>query len=459
MIFKIFYLISFLLFTSVHLSCTNGPDTEFSAEWAFSNHNFSLYDESWNSSEHKIFSMDPSGSQYTVVRAEEGAPFGYSLLDFKPAVQGMLENDYMLWEVPVERLSTGSYVEFTAAFCGDEDAPKYFIMEYFDGGEWKSSENDLLSVPENPELKYSFILSGKLHKNYQRTSVYQTFRLEDSIEDDNLKIRCRVVTPYSCSGAMLDASSQKNKVVVMGLSFSKVSIKYFGNTPPKDTLDILCLGNSFTYYWNSPAMLKEIAWSQGHYFDITAHTKGGQTLSQHTKLELTRAAIEADEFDYVFLQDQSRNPGRYAKDPSAYDSVREGYLELCEMVRSNSPKCKLILEHTWAYSKDNYGGFGSYDAFCDHLYKGCEMLSGMNGADISPIGSAFREVSGNEEYEIDLITSDKYHQSHYGSYLKACVNYLFITKKPFDGEVAGCGINPKIAQTLRDVAEKVVFSK
>lgn len=67
--------------------------------------------------------------------------------------------------------------------------------------------------------------------------------------------------------------------------------------------------------------MKEIAWSQGHYFDVQASLKGGQTLGQHSDRVLTRHLAEAGGYDYVILQGQSQNPARYASDPVKHAHV------------------------------------------------------------------------------------------------------------------------------------------
>ena len=58
-----------------------------------------------------------------------------------------------------------------------------------------------------------------------------------------------------------------------------------------------------------------------------------------------------------------------------------------------------------------------------------------------------------------LLGPDNHHQSLEGAYLKACVNYLLITDKPFSGSPACCGVNPEVASFLRAVAQRVVLDK
>jgi hypothetical protein len=205
-------------------------------------------------------------------------------------------------------------------------------------------------------------------------------------------------------------------------------------------------------------MLKEIAWSQGHYFDIKASLKGGQTLGQHIGRILTRDAAGQGGYDIVFLQDQSQTPARYAADPETHSKVAEDYLTLSSLVLESSPDCRLVMEQTWAYPSGRFGGFGDFGTFTGLLREGAQKLAIQNGAEVSPIGDAF-EVAYNENKAIRLYDTDNKHQSHYGAYLKACVNYLLITGEPFKGTVAECGIEPEKAAYLQKVAEEVVLKR
>ena len=86
-------------------------------------------------------------------------------------------------------------------------------------------------------------------------------------------------------------------------------------------------------------------------------------------------------------------------------------------------------------------------------------MAAQNGANVSPIGNAYKIIWDEKRKEIRLFDSDSKHQSHYGSYLKACVNYLMITGEPFSDNVADCGLEPWKAATLRAVAERVVLKE
>lgn len=78
------------------------------------------------------------------------------------------------------------------------------------------------------------------------------------------------------------------------------------------------------------------------------------------------------------------------------------------------------------------------------------------GTWLSPIGVAFRTVREGTS-GINLYYTDNKHQSAYGAYLKACVNYLVLYGTAFGNAPADCGIEPSKAAYLRQVAEQVVL--
>ena len=92
------------------------------------------------------------------------------------------------------------------------------------------------------------------------------------------------------------------------------------------------------------------------------------------------------------------------------------------------------------------------------LREGCTTIAALKNAEISHIGDAFIAVD-TKELGNSLHASDDHHQSYYGSYLKACVNYLMITGEPFNEKVANCGIDPQKAEILRKAAEKTVLGE
>ena len=438
---------------------TTSSEEAFPGLWIFNERNTPLYAGDWVSGPNVIGAMNGSPAYIKAVRADGSEDFLYKESNGNSYVETLVKDDYLLFCVPSVNLEKGSSIEVEAALISSPASPKYFIIEYYEGGRWKPAETGLMRVPEAPELEYSFINSGIPDgEPHEYTSVYQTITLEKAIRNGDLRIRFRAVGDFTCDGSPQSAAAENGAIGFVHHGFNGAYIQNYGTAEMKDTTRILCIGNSFTYFSNTASMLKEIAWSQGHYFDLKASLKGGQTLGQHAGRVLTNKLARDGGYDFAFLQDQSQTPARYAADPERHANVPEDYLAVSDMVLKHSPECRLIMEQTWAYPSQRFGGFGDFATFTDLLDEGAHRMAALNGAEVSPIGNAF-EVVYNENKSIRLYDTDSKHQSHYGAYLKACVNYLMITGEPFEGKVADCTLESDKADYLRRVAEKVVLQK
>lgn len=219
---------------------------------------------------------------------------------------------------------------------------------------------------------------------------------------------------------------------------------------------VLCVGNSFTYVNGTDTMLREIASSQGLDIQVGKYLAGGYTFGRHLENKDSRAAVDFGGYDYAFLQDQSSNPARYSRDRDK--TVLEDLKTLKKNVLTSSPGCKVFLERTWSYSGFEAGGLGTKDNLERHLVKGVRKMARKSHVKVSPIGDAFTAAEAIRP-DVRLLGPDEHHQSVEGAYLKACVNYLIITRKPFHGKPADCGVDPDVAAFLRSVAEKTVLGK
>ena len=443
-------------------SCRQYSDScipDFPARWILSNDGNLLYESTWTGKEHYLGSMNGNPARITIVSAKEDqGKYDYRIRGKVAEVNHMTEGDYILFSVPVQNLEAGSNIEIDAVIMSSPDSPKYFIAEIKEGREWTSAETDLRSAPENPGIKYTFMCSGTGAENYQHNSIYQTFRLKKGIRKGTLEIRFRAIGNMSCSGRPLSDGGDNAWVGFAAYGFVGAYIQNLGTNAPKDTTNILCLGNSFTYFSNTPSMLKEIAWSQGHYFDVSAHMKGWQSLDQHADLLLSNDAIDAQAPDYAFLQDWSNGAAFYSFDPVTNADFYEGYKRLSDKIKGKYPDCQIVYEHTWPYYKWNMHDFGSLEKFNELLRNGANEIARYNDAIVTHIGDAFIAVDP-KEFDATLYNSDGHHQSHYGSYLKACVNYLTITGEAFNDKVPDCGISPQRAAYLRRIAEQTVLGK
>jgi hypothetical protein len=232
-------------------------------------------------------------------------------------------------------------------------------------------------------------------------------------------------------------------------------IRYKDAPAVVDRDKILFVGNSFTYFYGTAFMFKEIARSEGHQVDAVISVKGGQEFTEHLQRERTLEAISRGGFDYAILQDTSPNPAIYADKGSEF--ILQASRKINDLTYKYSPNCKIVYERTWACTHNNYRTYGSYERLEYLLEKGSQLIAEQLGdVVVSPIGHGFRVA---REQNINLITSDERHQNRAGAYMKACINYLFIYKSRFTDNVSDCGVESGLAKRIRAIAEQVVFDK
>ncbi len=427
------------------------------SKWVFTSTGTGKYTDFWTGPSHIIPATDGTSGTISAVRGETNAmvPFTYSVSSGKPYVGTLVKDDCLLFSMPVEGIESGTWFQFNAIIGSKTNAHKYFLLEYLDGGQWKSVEGNLRTASEDASLKYTFMNSGvQSGTDYQHASVFQMFKVDNALPEGTLEVRLRAVGTYTCSGVTESVSNTSADIFIPAFGFSGAYCSKIGTAAPKATRRVLALGNSFSYYNNPLWYLQEIAAREGNFVDLQGHVKGSQNLSQHAALSLSNEAVGLGGYDFAFLQDQSENPAIFALSGTA--SIRDAAVALADKVRAASPSCQVILENTWSFNgkAGSYGG--SLASFDGYLASGTKAMAQAASAWVSPIGQAFARC--RELYpSVNLYHTDNKHQSAYGAYLKACVNYLVLFGERFSSAPADCGINPQVAADLRGIAEEIVL--
>jgi len=427
-----------------------------SSLWLFTKERIPEVEASWCGAGHCVAATDYGNGTVTLTREDAQSQLKYYMKKKSPCVDGLRAGDAWEFSLPVKNLPAGSCVELDLSLVSEEASPRYYIFEYLDGGEWKTMPSDLR---REDGVDFSFKCFGYVTTpSYQYTTALQTVRLENAIDDGEVKIRARVAADIDCLGRRLDPAAEKCCTRIEWGDNVGAYMHVLGNATPRDTTNVLCIGNSFTYVQGASWMLKEMAWTQGHYLNLKAALKGGQTYGQHLELSTTDDAIRIGGYDVVFLQNQSQTHAWYAQDPKGKDQIRKDAVTLVSRVRGWSPDARVVLESTWSYPGVEFGGFGSLKNFDKLLEKGSKALCKATDAEMSPIGRAY--ALSRELYpDIPLYAADDKHQSVYGAYLKACVNYLLIFGEPFGEGVSDCNLEAGTAAKLRSVASKIIKTK
>ena len=368
------------------------------------------------------------------------------------AVSGLYTGDYLLFSIPSGKLEAGTSVDFMLTISSaNNSAPKYWICEIYDGGQWRCPDQSTLSTNDDG-VKYSFYT--KHFSSYQHTSFTQSFTLDKTLIDGMVRVRCRVVGERNGLDAKLSPTNS-GEIYLPSHEFHFCTATAYPGIARKDIKKVAILGNSFTHYFASAFLLKEIARSQGHQLDIRINAKGSQYLSNHMELELSRDITDRSGYDYIILQEQSTRYSDYANNPQ--ETTLSDCKALTARFRNGSPTSKIILENTWAFPKSNWNNFGSSSEFEKHLLNGTLAIAKAdNNVDwVSPIGVAFdKAVAAGMS---DLFYTDSKHPNRNGAYLKSCVNYLVIFGEKFDKNVSDGGCDPTVAARLRAFAEETVL--
>lgn len=215
-------------------------------------------------------------------------------------------------------------------------------------------------------------------------------------------------------------------------------------------MNILFIGNSYTYFHDLPAVFAALANENGKNVTAFSVTRGGRELRQFMNAEddATKelAGVLADNppFDAVFLQEQSMLPYR------DYDAFFGGAKHVAEMIRAAGAK-RLCFYVTWGRKPgcpdlDEMGW--THDTMTAGLSDAYTRAAEVLNAECAYVGAAFHEIIISHP-EIELYDPDGSHPSYVGTCLAAMVMY-----KTVFGEIA------EMTESLKLDAETIsVFEK
>ena len=208
-------------------------------------------------------------------------------------------------------------------------------------------------------------------------------------------------------------------VLILGMS-SAASCQ----APPRETLDVLFVGNSYIYFNNLPGMVEGISTAlDGPVVRGVAHTHGGMMLEEHIADghvdSLLAEGPDDGEWEWVILQEQSTLGARFSEGPGVVGSPEVFHAatrELAAKVRAADAEPALYM--TWAK-----------EAFPDQIGTLSEAYLSIGAElemDVAKVGEAWAEVRRLRP-EFSLYTEDGSHPNAAGSYLAACVIYAMLT--------------------------------
>lgn len=195
----------------------------------------------------------------------------------------------------------------------------------------------------------------------------------------------------------------------------------------QDTLRVLFVGNSYTYFWNLPKTVQAMAAEDDVVIVTRQSTAGGSTWKEHWDGEKelkSRRIISEGEWDFVVLQNHSRSTIDHLEQFMDYGS------RFIELVREAN--ATPILYMTWAREYN--------PLMQSHISSGYRELAQQHGVAVVPVGEIWQEV-GRLRPDLNIFDPDGSHPSTLGTYMNACAFYSFLQDKP------ATGLPPRIKTT------------
>ena len=236
-------------------------------------------------------------------------------------------------------------------------------------------------------------------------------------------------------------------------------VPFFTQARDTDSLRVLWVGNSYTYYNDMPSTVRQIAATQKVKLSCTRFLKGGERLSGHLKNQKLLDAIAAGGWDYVILQEQSSAPAMPTRQVAreVYPAART----LDSLVHVASPDARVIFYMTWGHKNGNrfpipeYPPINRYETMQERLITSYLEMAYDNDAWCAPVGMAWRRVRA-ERPDYVLYAQDCFHPGPLGSYLAANVIFTTIYGKPYQ-TACTLGFPAEQAEYIQRVAQQTVL--
>jgi hypothetical protein len=181
-----------------------------------------------------------------------------------------------------------------------------------------------------------------------------------------------------------------------------------------DTIRVLFVGNSFTYFYNLSQVVTSMAKTQDVIIETRQSTVGGSNLEQHWKSEkgtVTRKMLEEHQWDYVVFNNHSLSAIDTPDDFMDYSK------KFVELVRKKG--AEPIFMMTWAYK--------SNPLMQSEITRMYQDLCKETNSDYIPCGPLFAEAR-KWRPNLNLFDDDK-HPSSNGTYLLGLAFFKYFTNK------------------------------
>ncbi|HTO15709.1 MAG TPA: DUF4886 domain-containing protein [Edaphocola sp.] len=247
----------------------------------------------------------------------------------------------------------------------------------------------------------------------------------------------------------------------MRVRFLFLSILIFSfNQSYAKKVKALFIGNSYTFVNNLPDLIQQMAIASGDTLEYGNNTPGGYTLQQHSNDANTKNLIQAGNWDFVILQEQSQLPS--FPDPQVQIDVYPYAKKLDSMIKASNPCATTLFYMTWGRKNGDAQNCPSFPPLC--TYEGMDSLlqlrytimAEQNNAAIAPVAVVWRALRTNNP-GIELYSQDESHPDINGSYAAACTFYSVLFQKSPIGNSFHSTVSTANAQIIQNTSSNLVF--
>lgn len=188
-----------------------------------------------------------------------------------------------------------------------------------------------------------------------------------------------------------------------------------------DSIRILWIGNSFTFYNDLPQMVEDTGKLNGIPVSTSRILKGGESLAGHLTNPELHKEIQKGGWDYVVLQEFSSTPAYSTK--FVAENILPYAAEIDSLVKSYSPEAETIYYMTWGHKNGNtrqtdYPLDDTYESMQERIFTTYFDMAYENHGMLAPVGVAWKNIR-NKYPQIELYIEDDFHPSLAGSVLAA----------------------------------------
>lgn len=180
-----------------------------------------------------------------------------------------------------------------------------------------------------------------------------------------------------------------------------------------DSIKVLFIGNSYTYYNSSPELLRALVNEKfsNKPIEVQLISQGGMTLKRHWEEGRAVDAIKSNDWDYVVLQEQSKLGMGLIIDNDFYFGQTDNFYEYSRKfdaeIKNSGAQTAFFM--TWSINKRP-----EEQEILTHAYS---SIAKELDAKLIPVGLVWDKVRDNSQF--NLYDMDGSHPSAHGSYLVA----------------------------------------